>query len=409
MENSNSARVVIDISHSFQTGFNTGIQRVVSHTITSLQKLGKNYVLIWHPFGSNDGFFEVTSLFPHKVSNKAFDMYKVYSQNRFLKYLLVDKLFNRLSRSIYLKSYIDRTKKNNLIRKGLFPYERKASDKLLILDVFWHDITLISKIEELHAEGMKVNIFFHDIFPLTNPEWFNNRVCINYKKVFFRIVKIVDEIATSSRSNKKEIENYLSATFSEIKTSKISVISLSASIARERISTNKQKGSGILWVGTIEPRKNLDLLLDLVESHELSMPVFICGRVGWKSRKTVSRLRKLHKLGKVVWHANATDKKVLEIAAVSSIGLITSKNEGFGLPLLEFRNFGLSVVAPQIEVFVEIDNGFVNFYEPDDLYSLAQTCRESELLHQNSDDYNIKSWEMFTEELCMFISGDSLI
>jgi glycosyltransferase involved in cell wall biosynthesis len=160
-------------------------------------------------------------------------------------------------------------------------------------------------------------------------------------------------------------------------------------------------------VGTIEPRKNLDLLLDLVESYELSMPVFICGRVGWKSRETISRLRKLNKLGKVVWYANATDKKVLELAAVSNLGLITSKNEGFGLPLLEFRNFGLSVVAPRIEVFVEIDNGFVNFYEPDNLLSLAQTCLESKLFLQNSDGYNIKSWEMFAEELCLFISGNS--
>ena len=103
---------------------------------------------------------------------------------------------------------------------------------------------------------------------------------------------------------------------------------------------------------------------------------------------------------------NATDAEISKIAANTKIGLVTSINEGFGLPILEFRNYGLIVVAPDIEVFHEIDDDFVVFYEPNNLKSLAEICLNQNLQFKPNNLNSNRTWKNFTKEIIKFIESE---
>lgn len=97
----------------------------------------------------------------------------------------------------------------------------------------------------------------------------------------------------------------------------------------------------ILYVGAIEPRKNLDIAIKLY--HQLlttnylllDTKFFIIGRAGWKNEKIFSLVKDLHLEDKVIFlgYVEDDDLPVFYQNALATIYL--SEYEGFGLPPLE--------------------------------------------------------------------------
>ncbi len=113
-----------------------------------------------------------------------------------------------------------------------------------------------------------------------------------------------------------------------------------------------------LFVGTIEPRKNLDTLLDAYAAYRQSSPtaahLVIAGAAGWKSERTAARLET--ELG-VLWLGPTEPEDLVALYQHATALLLPSWDEGFGLPVIEAMASGTPVAISNAAALVEVAGG----------------------------------------------------
>ena len=113
-----------------------------------------------------------------------------------------------------------------------------------------------------------------------------------------------------------------------------------------------------LYAGTIEPRKNLDRLLDayqaLPQRTRLRWPLVLCGYQGWQSAALHARIQRASAQGwaKYLGYAAADDLPLLYAGA--RLFAFPSLYEGFGLPVLEAMASGVPVVCSDSSSLPEV-------------------------------------------------------
>jgi glycosyltransferase involved in cell wall biosynthesis len=126
----------------------------------------------------------------------------------------------------------------------------------------------------------------------------------------------------------------------------------------------------ILFVSTIEPRKNLEVLLDafarLRARGAYNGALVVVGRVGWKSESIIPRLRApgVHHLDYVPPAQLASIYRNAELFVFPSI------YEGFGFPLLEAMVYGIPSIAARSSSLPEIGGDAALYFSPRDSHAL---------------------------------------
>jgi glycosyltransferase involved in cell wall biosynthesis len=122
----------------------------------------------------------------------------------------------------------------------------------------------------------------------------------------------------------------------------------------------------ILFVSTIEPRKNLDVLLEayarLRARGAYDGALVVVGRVGWKAESIVPRLHApgVHHLDYVAAPQLASIYRNAELFVFPSI------YEGFGFPLLEAMAYGVPSIAARSSSLPEIGGDATVYFDPHD-------------------------------------------
>lgn len=113
-----------------------------------------------------------------------------------------------------------------------------------------------------------------------------------------------------------------------------------------------------LFVGTLEPRKNLPLLLDawqVLRRRGFEVPVLaLCGGFGWKVEELRDRLDRGRRDGWLFHFGYLEDREVAALYAEAEVVVLPSLYEGFGLPAVEAMEFGIPLVCSDIPVLREV-------------------------------------------------------
>jgi alpha-1,3-rhamnosyl/mannosyltransferase len=108
----------------------------------------------------------------------------------------------------------------------------------------------------------------------------------------------------------------------------------------------------VLFVGTIEPRKNLDTLLDAWEALPLGLrehhDLVIAGPVGWAGERTVNRLTGIRYLGYV------PEQSLAPLTAAATVFAYPSLYEGFGFPVAQAMAAGVPVITSNVSSLPEV-------------------------------------------------------
>ncbi len=131
----------------------------------------------------------------------------------------------------------------------------------------------------------------------------------------------------------------------------------------------------VLYVGTVEPRKGLDTLLDAWALLAAELPetqLVIAGKLGWYTDRLHDQLRRLGLTERVHWTGYVADEDLPALYGAADVFVFPSRYEGFGLPPLEAMACGTPVVASNAAALPEVVGTAGLLHAPDDAVALAR-------------------------------------
>lgn len=201
----------------------------------------------------------------------------------------------------------------------------------------------------------------HDLAIYMHPEWFPSGQFFSRRFVVPASVHRASKIIAVSHSTKRDLQDIFA-----VPSEKIAVVHEGVEPpppdAWER--NPEFPNPYLLFLGTIEPRKNVEGLVHAYASLVERLPkivgnteLVLAGSRGWKSERVFAAIREANKaFGKervrVLGYVPEGEKHALVAKALAFI--FPSRYEGFGLPVLEAMNVGVPVVTSALSSLPEI-------------------------------------------------------
>ena len=140
-------------------------------------------------------------------------------------------------------------------------------------------------------------------------------------------------------------------------------------------------GPFILFVGTVEPRKNLGMLCRAYERYReqagrRAALLVLAGAPGWRAEEDLESIDRLRREGKLVWFRGASDDQLLLLYNAASLLVLPSRYEGFGLTAIEAMACGTPVLASNSSSLPEVVGEAGILLPPDDPDAWAAALRE---------------------------------
>ncbi len=135
-------------------------------------------------------------------------------------------------------------------------------------------------------------------------------------------------------------------------------------------SLGLQSQSYTLFVSTMEPRKNIERLIDcysnLPEDVRKSIPLVLVGGSGWRSEAIHEKIRQGEAEGWLRYMAYVSEEVLPHLFANAKLFAFISLYEGFGLPVLEAMASGVPVLCSNAASLPEVGGDAVLYVDPVD-------------------------------------------
>jgi alpha-1,3-rhamnosyl/mannosyltransferase len=214
----------------------------------------------------------------------------------------------------------------------------------------------------------------HDLSVLEHPEWHPPDRVAQWEADLDATLSATTRWIAVSRFTRQRMTELLS-----ISSERIAVTPLAARPLPDPGRTASAAGLPdryLLHVGVLEPRKNVELLLDawMLLPAELRRRVrlVLAGGPGWGGGAYFQRLMDHPAAGEVLTAGHVGDRDTALLLRHADGLLAPSPYEGFGLPLVEAMAAGLPVVCSTAEAFGEVAGEAARRLDPDDPAAWAE-------------------------------------
>jgi alpha-1,3-rhamnosyl/mannosyltransferase len=173
----------------------------------------------------------------------------------------------------------------------------------------------------------------------------------------------------------------------------------------------KAKGY-ILYMGTVEPRKNLETLMQayvkLSPEIKNKYSLVIAGGKGWKDESILKSLKRCQDEGhNIITTGYVSSAEKSALYANASCFVLASHYEGFGMPLLEAMQHDIPVISSDIPVFHEVAASAALYFDKessDELCSqisklLNNAVIRSKLVRAGHERLSAFRWDKNAEEV----------
>lgn len=228
-------------------------------------------------------------------------------------------------------------------------------------------------------------ITVHDLSIYRYPETHPLERIKQFEKNFEDTLRRTEHIIADSVSTKREIIDVLG--WSE---DKISVVGLGVApefkplVHENHAFLDKyglHKDGYLLCVSTIEPRKNIDKLIQAYESLSLELkkafPLVILGGEGWLSAPIMEHINKGVAQGWVIRPGYVSEVELVLFYQHARVFIYPSEYEGFGLPVAEAMASGIPVVISNRTSLPEVAQGCGLVVEPHDIIGFSQVIAKA--------------------------------
>lgn len=225
--------------------------------------------------------------------------------------------------------------------------------------------------------GLTVAVMIHDTIPLDHPVYNGPGAAERFSSALRAVSRHAGLVVANSDATAADARRWLT-TFGRVPPIRVGHLGVSPASPDPAALPPElpPRSPYFVTVGTIEPRKNHALLLDVWErlARERTEPptLVIAGRRGWANDAVFRRLDAARG-GAVREYADLPDPALSALVAGASAVLMPSLAEGFGLPVGEAIALGTPVIASDLPVYREFAHDYPIYLNPSDLYAWSST------------------------------------
>ncbi|MEZ9442631.1 glycosyltransferase family 4 protein [Vibrio sp. 10N.222.54.F12] len=136
----------------------------------------------------------------------------------------------------------------------------------------------------------------------------------------------------------------------------------------------------LLSVATLEPRKNLNKLIDafklLPDSVRKLHPLVLVGDQGWKNAELMDNAKDLVERGQIIFTGYVADDDLKRLYASAGAFIYPSLYEGFGLPVIEAMASGAPVITSNVGATAEVAANGALLVDPSSEVSISNAILE---------------------------------
>lgn len=224
----------------------------------------------------------------------------------------------------------------------------------------------------------------HDLSQLLHRETHTTAVVRRARRRLPLMAKAATMIITATESVKHEICEHL-----RVEPDKVAVTPYAArdqfrpTSPQLNIEVKKRLGledEFVLFVGTIEPRKNLITLVkafaELLLTTDLRPQLVIAGKEGWLTGELFNYIAESDVKERIVFLGYVSDTDLAALYSSCKAFVYPSLYEGFGLPPLEAMACGAPVITSHIPTIMETVGSAAKLVAPDDVQGLAESLAQ---------------------------------
>ena len=236
-----------------------------------------------------------------------------------------------------------------------------------------------------HAGNTPTVVTVHDLTFFTNPEWHERS-----KVEFFR--RAIKYSAAHARVL-ISVSSFSARLLEEILPAHAPVVVAPLGVQLDRFTTTSSDDAHIrtthgleatvpyiFFVGTMEPRKGLDVLLDAfraVARNDSSIELWLAGQSGWGEGPIESAIATHPNRNRIRRLGYVDDALLGALYRGARVVAYPSRGEGFGLPVLEAMACGARVVTTRDTVMAEVADDAASLVPVGDANALAHALVES--------------------------------
>jgi glycosyltransferase involved in cell wall biosynthesis len=361
-------RINIDVTETLASCRWTGIERVVRRLAGELGNRTASGLVVRYVAAVQGRFHEVNSAGMARL-------FGTHSSTSKPSSLLIRAANTLLSRIPPLFLWARMTMRAHAVDKSLPRYLEfeevsiAVGDVVLLLDSYWAGVSSVSAAARARRAGSAVVSVIHDLIPITHPQYMTAFLKLGFPKKLWAALQLSDCAIAVSQHSAEELRRWLGKRLPDLP---IGYFHLGSEPSLPGCAVRTGAARCYVMIGTIEPRKGHDVVLDAVErrltaGHDCSL--VIVGSIGW-APDIEARLKKLRNESRIRVVHDADDWALATILQEADALIMASKIEGFGLPIIEAFAQDLPVIASDIAIFREIGGDSIIPFNPNSSDSL---------------------------------------
>ncbi|MFP6581920.1 MAG: glycosyltransferase family 1 protein [Candidatus Hydrogenedentota bacterium] len=287
--------------------------------------------------------------------------------------------------------------------------------KRIAPDIVHYTATIGSQAKRRKWDTSKVVVTVHDLAFLRNPEWFKKDRAVYYKKKIKKTVEYADRIIADSCATADDLMLFL-----EVSEDIIDVVPLGVDEQYKPVEESDERrvrekynlpDEFFLYVGTIEPRKNIEGIVEAFSSIASKVPhdLVIAGRDGWKVKPIRKAIKKSAVSDRIHLPGFIGQEDLPALLSCAHAFVWPSLWEGFGLPPLEAMACGTPVLTSDMSSLPEVVGRAAISVDPFDIDLIARgmlTLATDESVCKGLRNSGFNRASKFPWDLCVKMTYD---